>query len=229
MLLLFLMILGPVLGQAQDQRAGVRLLEALERKYSGLKDYTCDLQVHFAIETFKAPDLQARLFYKSPDRMRIDSPRVVFFPRDAGYFNPAQFTPKANTVLFLGYVTYNNRKAAQLRLIPKKIQGATQDMVLTIDQEKLLLEELILTQQGGKEVTAVFTYGTFGGFALPTFIRLILNLPAIEPGVAQGLGAIPDSGEERRVKGEIDITYTNYQVNTGLPDELFTKDKSAVN
>jgi outer membrane lipoprotein-sorting protein len=225
-LLLSLMLLGAQVTQAQDQREGLRILAALERKYAELKDYTVDIQVHFAIETFRAPDLQAKLYYKVPDKMHIESKRVVFFPRDGGYFNPAQFGQDAYTVLFLGYVTYDKRKAVQLRLIPRKIKGATtQDMVLTIDTAKLLLQEMLLTQTEGKEVTAVFTYGTFGGFELPTFIRLILNLPAAEPGMAQGFGAIPDGGEEKRVQGEITITYANYKVNTALGDELFKKNK----
>ena len=227
--MLFLMLLGPTISQAQDQREGLRILEALERKYADLKDYTVDIQVHFAIETFKAPDLQAKLYYKVPDLLRIESKRVVFFPRDGGYFNPAQFKQEDYTVLFLGYVTYDNRKAAQLRLIPKKIKGATQDMVLTIDTAKTLLQEMLLTQQGGKEVKAVFTYGTFSGFALPTFVRLILNLPAAEPGVAQGFGAIPNGTEEKRVQGEITIAYADYKVNTGLGDSIFTKNKPTTN
>jgi outer membrane lipoprotein-sorting protein len=225
--MLFLMLLWPAMPQAQDQREGLRILQALERKYAGLQDYIVDIQVHFDIETFRAPDLQARLYYKVPDLLRIESKRVVFFPRDGGYFNPAQFKQEDYTILFLGYVTYDKRKAAQLRLIPKKIKGATQDMVLTIDTARLLLQEMLLTQTGGKEVRAVFTYGTFGGFELPTFTRLILNLPAAEPGMAQGFGAIPDGGEERRVQGEITISYSNYKVNSGLGDKLFKKDKSA--
>jgi outer membrane lipoprotein-sorting protein len=223
------MLLAPALVRAQDQREGLRILAALERKYAGLKDYTVDMTVHFDIETFRAPDLHARLYYKVPDRMRIESKRVVFFPRDGGYFNPAQFKPEDYTCLFLGYVTYDKRKAAQLRLIPKKIKGQTQDMVLTIDIGKLLLQEMLLTQTGGKEVRAIFTYGAFSGFELPTFIRLHLNLPPVEPGVAQGYGVIPNGTEERRVQGEITVTYADYKVNTGLRDELFTKDKPNTN
>jgi outer membrane lipoprotein-sorting protein len=224
-LLFSLMLLGPQLSQAQDQQEGLRILQALGKKYAGIKDYTADMTVHFDIETFRAPDLHARLLYKAPDRMKIESKRVVFFPRDAGYFNPAQFKQEDYTVIFLGYVAYNKRKAAQLRLIPKKITGQTQDMVLTIDTGRLLLQEMSLTQQGGKEVKAVFTYGTFAGFELPTFIRLHLNLPPVEPGVTQGYGVIPNGTEERRVQGEIDVAYADYQVNTGLPDALFGKNR----
>ncbi|MCJ7664733.1 MAG: hypothetical protein MUO24_10910, partial [Desulfobacterales bacterium] len=98
-LLLLLMLPGPGLLRAQGQGEALRVLGALEKKYAGLKDYVCDVKVHFAIETFRAPDLQARLFYKVPDRRRIESKRVVFFPRDGGYFNPAQFKQEEYTVL----------------------------------------------------------------------------------------------------------------------------------
>jgi outer membrane lipoprotein-sorting protein len=226
-LLLSLMLLWPGVLQAQGQQEAIRILAALEKKYAGLVDYTADIQVHFDIETFRAPDLQAKLLYKVPDKMRIESKRVVFFPRDGGYFNPAQFKQEDYTILPLGYVTYDKRRAVQLRLIPKKIKGATQDMALTVDIGKLLLQEMLLTQTGGKEVRAVFTYGTFGGFELPTFIRLILNLPAAEPGIAQGFGGLPpDTEEPKRITGEITITYSNYQVNTGLGDEFFKGTKS---
>jgi hypothetical protein len=115
----------------------------------------------------------------------------------------------------------------QLRLIPKKIKGATQDMVLTIDIGKLLLREMILSQAGGKVIKAEITYGTFSSFELPTVIRLLLDLPAAEPGMAQGFSGLPpDTSEPERIKGEIAISYSNYQVNTGLGDELFKKDKS---
>jgi len=226
-LLLLLMLPGPGVLQAQGQGEALRVLAALEKKYAGLKDYVCDIQVHFAIETFKAPDVQARLYYKVPDKMRIESKRVVFFPRNGGYFNPAQFKQEEYTVLPLGYVTYDKRKAVQLRLIPKKVKGAAQDMVLTIDIGKLLLKEMILSQAGGKQVKAELTYGTFDGFELPTFIRLLLDLPADEPGMAQGFGGLPpDAGEAKRVQGEIAISYSHYQVNTGLGDELFKGTKS---
>jgi hypothetical protein len=86
---------------------------------------------------------------------------------------------------------------------------------------------MILSQAGGKEVKAEITYGTSASFELPTFIRLLLDLPAAEPGIAEGFGAPPpDAGEAKRVTGEITISYSNYQVNTGLGDELFKNNKS---
>jgi outer membrane lipoprotein-sorting protein len=219
------LLLAPGLPHAQGRQEACRILQALERKYAGLKDYTVAMRIHFDIETFRAPDLEARLYYKKPDRITIESKRVVFFPRDAGYFNPAQFRQEDYTCLPLGNVTYDKRKAVQIRLIPKKIIGQTQEMVLTIDPGELLVRQETVTQAGGKVITAEITYATFAGFELPAVIRLHLDLPAVEPGVAQGYGVIPNNAEEKRIQGTIAITYADYQVNTGLPDGLFEKNK----
>jgi len=82
-------LLSPVLLPAQEE--GARTLDAVQRKYSGLKDYTVDLNVHFDVEGFKAPDMQAKLYCKPPDKMKIESKRVFFLPKEGGTFNPFMF------------------------------------------------------------------------------------------------------------------------------------------
>ena len=51
-------------GAVQAQEGAASYLDAFEKKYSGLRDYTADVKVHFAMETFKAPDLQAKVDHK---------------------------------------------------------------------------------------------------------------------------------------------------------------------
>ena len=75
--------------QAQEDAA--RYLDSVEKKYAGLKDYAVDVNVHFDIEALKAPDMQAKLFFKAPGKMKVESKRIFFFPREGGFFNPFQF------------------------------------------------------------------------------------------------------------------------------------------
>lgn len=217
-LAIILLISLPLMPESQGGEEGLHILKALERKYAAIADYSCDLKVHFDIETFRAPDLQARLYYKRPDKIKIDSKRVIFFPREGGFFNPAQFNPEEYTILPLKVLMSEKGKAVELRLIPKKIKGPTQDIVLTIDSSSLLVRQMRLTQSGGKEVTAQITYGVFGSYELPAQIRLLLDLPPAEPAIPAG----PlDAEGAQRVKGEITINYTNYRINIGLRDEDF--------
>ena len=215
-LLIFFLLLP---GSLQAQGDATRYLEALGAKYSGLKDYIVDVNIHFDIETFKAPDLKARLYYKVPDKMKVESKRVLFFPREGGYFNPSLFKKEDFTVLFIENVTYEGKKAVKLRLIPKKKKRNIQDFVLTIDTEQNQVREVDVAQSGGREIKAELAYGTFGRFELPTRIKLLLDFPEVEPEMVKGFDMSPQG--TKRVTGRIEITYSNYKVNSGLGDEIF--------
>ncbi len=222
-LLIFFFFLPEWPARAQDE--SLRYIEALAGKYSGLKDYTANVNIHFDIETFKSPDLKARLYYKAPDKMKVESKRVLFFPREGSYFNPSLFKKEDFTVLFVESVTYEGKKAVRLRLLPKKTKTNIHDFVLTIETGQNQVREVDVTQSGGKEVKAELTYGTFGGFELPTRINLLLNFPEVEPEMVKGFDTSPR--EKKRVTGRIELTYSSYKVNSGLRDEIFKETESS--
>ena len=148
--LALLLLFSPQWIQAQED--AFRYLDSIEKKYVGLKDYTANVMVHFDIETFKAPDMEAKLYYKAPDKMKVESKRVFFFPRDGGYLNPSQFKKEGFEVRFLERSTDDGRKAVKLRLTPKKTKRNIQDFVLTIDTDRFLIREMEMTQFDGREI-----------------------------------------------------------------------------
>ena len=215
--LLILCLFSPKYLQAQGD--ATRYLEALAKKYSGLKDYMVDVSIHFDIETFKAPDLKARLYYKAPDKMKVESKRVLFFPREGGYFNPSLFNKEDFTVLFVENTTYRGKEALKLRLIPRRTKRDIQDLVLSIDTEQNQVREVDIAQSGEKEIKAALIYGTFDHFDLPIRIKLLLDFPEVEPELVKGFDTSPR--EKKRVTGRIEMTYSNYRVNSGLNDQIF--------
>jgi hypothetical protein len=191
----------------------------LEKKYSGLKDYTVDVNVHFDIEGFKAPDMQGKLYCKAPDKMKIESKRVFFFPKEGGYFNPFMFKKEDFEIKLLEHLTYDTRKAVKLRLTPKKTKRNIQDLVLTVDTDHNLIREMNASLFEGREVKTVMTYGKFNDFELPTHIELQLDIPFNESLEIKDFGQ--PTQRTKQVTGKVEITYTNYRVNSGLRDEIF--------
>jgi len=203
----------------QGQEDASRYVEVLEKKYAGLKDYVVEVRVHFDIETFKAPDIKARLFYKAPDKVKVESKQVLFFPREGGYFNPSLFKREKFTPVLLERLMHQGRQAVRLRLIPKEVKKNGHDTALTIDTEQMLVREADVIQPGGREIKAKIEYGRFSSFDLPTRIDLFLDFPASEPEMFKGFDLSPQG--TKRVKGRIELTYSDYRVNTGLSDEFF--------
>ncbi|MGA2315415.1 MAG: hypothetical protein ABSG71_03445 [Thermodesulfobacteriota bacterium] len=208
----------------QAQEDTTRYLDSIEKKYSGLKDYRVDVNVHFDIEALKAPDMQARLYFKAPDKMKVESKKVFFFPKEGGYFNPSLFKKKDFEVRLLERLIYDGRKAVRLRLTPTDMNTYNKGLVLTIDTDRNLIREIKISPSEGREIKAAIEYGMFDGFELPTHIDLQLDIPSEEP---SGMKEFTQFGQRTKsITGKIQITYSNYRVNVGLSDEIFKDTES---
>ena len=207
--------------RVQAQEDASRYLDLLEKKYSALKDYVVDVNVHFDIEVLKAPDLQAKLYYKAPDKMKVESKRIFFFPQEGGYFNPSLFKKKAFDVRLVERLIYDGRKAVRLKLTPMDTDAYDKSFVLTLDTDRSLIREIKISPSEGREVKATLDYGRFGDFELPTHIDLKLDIPSGEP---TGMKEFTQFGQKtKRITGKVEITYSNYRINVGLGDEIFGK------
>lgn len=212
-----LFLLSTELIQAQEDTS--RYLDSIENKYSGLKDYTADVNVHFDIEALKAPDMQARLYYKAPDKIKVESKRIFFLPKEGAYFNPSLFKKKDFDIRLVDRLIYNGRKAIRLKLNPMDTDTYRKGFVLTIDTDRNLIIEIRMSPSEGREVKATIEYGMFGNFELPTHIHLQLDMPSEEP---SGMKEFTQFGQKTKtITGKVEITYSNYQVNVGLTDVIF--------
>jgi len=216
-------LLSPGVIQAQEDAA--RTLDALQKKYSSLKDYTVDINVHFDIEGFKAPDMQAKLYCKPPDRMKIESKRIFFLPKEGGTFNPSMFNREDFEVKFLERLMYEGRNAIKLKLTPKKKKRNGQDFILTVDTDRNLIREMNISSFEGREVKALIEYGHFSDFDLPTRIELHLDIPFSESKEIRDFGQ--SAQPAKRITGRAEITYSNYKVNSGLSDKIFNETDSS--
>ena len=206
-------------GRIQAQEEASRYLDPIEKKYSGLNDYIVDVNVHFDIEALKAPDLQAKLYYKAPDKMKVESKRIFFFPQEGGYFNPSLFKKKDFDIRLVERLIYDGRKAVRLKLTPIDTDTFNKGFVLTIDTDRSLIREIKISPSEGREVKAALDYGRFGNFELPARIDLELDIPSEDP---SGVKEFTQFGQKtKRVTGKVEITYSNYRINVGLGDDIF--------
>jgi len=216
MIVLFLITPGVVRGQEN----AVRYLDTFVKKYAGLKDYTAEVLIHYDIEALKAPDRRAKVYYKSPDKVKFVAKGIFFFPKQGGYFNPTQFNTDNFEIKIIDHVIWNSRKAVRLQLLPKDITKSTQRFILTIDMGWHQIQAFETVTAEGRKIRAIIAYEKFGQFDLPTHIELQLEDPPAESGETKEL--IPFGQRTKRISGKVFITYANYQVNIGLKDEFFT-------
>ncbi len=76
------------------QEDAARTLDSVVKAYTGLKDFTAAVNIHYDTEAMKAPDMKATFYYKAPDQMKVDAKGIFFLPREGAFFNPFMFKPE---------------------------------------------------------------------------------------------------------------------------------------
>ncbi|MGO9480940.1 MAG: hypothetical protein ACLP05_04050 [Candidatus Kryptoniota bacterium] len=196
---------------------GQKYLQNVADNLSGIKDYTVDVRVHLDIENVQAQDMEAKIYYKEPDKVKIDSKGIFVLPKEVGVFNPRKFNPDSFDVSVLDTLTYEGDPAVRVLLVPKS--GVhRQNVALIIDKRNWLIREISSALPRGGEAKADISYGIFGKFQLPTKVEV--NFDVSNAGSSQN-----GFGEERRfqngMRGKVEIYYSDYSVNSGLSDSLF--------
>ncbi|SPD74945.1 exported hypothetical protein [uncultured Desulfobacterium sp.] len=220
-LCLTLAILLPLLCEAQED--AFRYLEPIEKKYAGLKDYTADVKIHFDMETFKAPDMEAKIYYKFPDKVKVESKRVIFFPKEGGHFNPALFKEKDYEIKLLKALSDAGKNTVRLRLTPKTMKRNLKRLILTIDTDRNIIPEMEVIQFDGRKMKASIEYMTSNGFDLPSHIKLNIDIPSYD---TEGVSEFDQWFKKPKgVNGSIEMTYSNYVINSGYRFDFFKRSR----
>ncbi len=209
-------------GSREQQEAQKYLRNVIERS-AGIRDYVVDVKVHLDMEAVKAPDMEARIYYKEPDKVKIDSKGLFFLPKEVGVFNPRRFNPEEFDADILDTLNYDGDPAVRVSLQPKKDEERAHKIVLTIDKKVWLMKEIATVPYPGRQADAKIKYGSFDGFMLPVEIDVNLDLQKVDE-QAQSFG-----NQRRRmneVRGSVTLYYSNYKINTGLSDSIFVKSGS---
>ncbi len=210
---------SPVLG-ASPQGKGAEYLENAIHKFDPVKDYVVDVKVHMDIKAVQAPDMEAKIYYKEPDKVKIDSKGLFFMPKDVGVINPRKFDPGKYEIAVLDTLTYEGDQAVRISLVPKQDETGSHNVILTIDKKDWLIVEIATAPYPGREASAKITYGIFDGFQMPVKIDVNLDVSKISgEGTEFGHGR----GRAPELKGKVEVYYSNYKINTGLSDDIFKK------
>ncbi len=204
---------------ASPQSRGAVYLEKAIHQFDGIKDYTVDVNVKVDMKAAQIPDMEAKVYFKAPDKVKIDSKGFFLMPKDVGIINPNRFNPDKFEIAVIDTLTYRGDPAVRLSLVPKENMTGDRNIVLTIDEKDWLIVEVATTPYPGRQASAKITYGDFDGFKMPVKVDVRLDIGNLDK--MRPLGHhVPRLSE---LNGTVEIRYSNYQINTGLPDKIFEK------
>lgn len=210
---------------AQDVKM---LLQKVKEKYDRVNDYSADGKLKTNVIFIKAPVAKVKVYYRKPDKIRVRNEKgVSFIPKGSVNIN-------MNNVLGL-----NNYEAVASGT--EKVQGADCRVVkifplsdeenitratLYIDEQRLLVIRSVISTRESGTYELLMQYKNYAAYGLPDKVELTFNTRDYK--LPKGISIDYDNGagKERKdeapgKKGKVEITYSGYVINKGVPDSAF--------
>lgn len=238
-IVLIVFISIPVLAQerseAKQEPSPMQVFEAIIRPYQNLSDYTVKIQAEVMIPGFRIPDFAADLYFKKPDKLHIETKSFAPIPRNSGFFDPFQFDPGKNRITFKQIVNLDDMQAELYRVEPGESEtrvrfynvwvGGNPRRILQVENHSFkgtiaLVKPTYKNVEQGPE-----------NWLMPEKARVHLTFPEGMQSRDNSSFLIKDNPvsagrikpDEIQGEGDIYISYSDWQINTGLDDSLFQK------
>jgi hypothetical protein len=224
--LLVIVISFMVRGQTKDPD---KILNEVKKNFEKIDDYSVDVSIKMDVSFLKVPDTKAKIYYKKPDKVNIESKQFALLPRRALDISPTSLLKGKYTAIFDKFETLNGVKTAVIKTIPLEESSEVVLSTFWIDLTDFIVRKVEISTKVNGTFTINLNYNSQNKFKqLPSSIIFSfnvskLNIPKRFSGQEEDNKA--DTSSNRSTIGKVFIDYSNYKVNQGLPDSLFEEKK----
>lgn len=225
LMLLFAVAINFLNSGAQDVKT---LLKQVKEKYDKVNDYTANGKMKTNVEFMKTPVADVKVYYKKPDKLKIKNEKgVSFIPKGAVNIN-------MNNVLGLdNYEAIDGGKekiyGAECRVVkifPLSDEENITRATLYIDEKQLVSMKSVISTKENGTYELLLTYKSQVAFGLPDKVELTFSTKDYK--LPKGISIDYDNGadkskadKDKNTKGKVEIIYSNYIINKGVPDSAF--------
>jgi hypothetical protein len=218
MLLLLWPLMLPAALHAQESDAW-KLLKTIQGDYERVNDYVVDIRATMKVPGLSVPEMQATMYFRKPDKVHVESERFAMLPRDAVMFHPSLFKPEEYDALAQGEAVIRGTTCRKIKLLAKSDTVRLQRIQLYVDPVKREILRMETDPGEAASASADFTYLRAAGHTMPATITIEMKSPMTMR--RSGVKQKNDTGEKEK-PAKIALTYSNYRINKGIPDAVFS-------
>nr|WP_294858642.1 hypothetical protein [uncultured Fluviicola sp.] len=204
------------------------LIEKINTKIAGAKDYTVNAHIDADIPMIQIMPSKAKIYFKQKDKFKIESKGISILPKQ-GFTELNVFLSEKSkyTAVFGDSLKIRDVDTRLINIIPNSSSGEIILAKIWVDQKNSVIMRSQVTTQSNGTVKTDFKYGNQLSYGLPSELKFEIDVKKFKmpKSVAADINKTSDDKKKTkskpRSKGTITITLTDYAVNTGLSDSLF--------
>jgi len=222
---LLLSVATIAVGNAQEIK---ELLKKVKTKYDKVNDYTATGKMKTNVIFIKAPVATVKIYYKKPDKLKIKNESgISFIPKGSVNINMNNVLGLNNfEAVAAGTEKVNGTECKVVKIFPLSDEENISRATLYIDEKNLLVLKSVISTKENGTYELVMSYKKYAEYGLPDKVELTFNTKDYK--LPKGITIDYDNGSNKdnadnakTKKGKVEITYSDYSINKGVPDSVF--------
>jgi hypothetical protein len=210
------------------QATAESLLAAVRAKLEKVNDYEASGKMKTNVIFIKAPIASVKVYFKKPNRLRIHNEAgISFVPKGAININLGNLFADASGFDIIDMGKESGSALRVIKLLPRDDES---DIVLTtlfVDEKNSVIRKAKTTTRESGTYELEMTYGKYIEYGLAD--KVIFSFNTKEFKLPKGITFDYDDGSDdedsgksiKDRKGKVEITYSEYKINKGVPDSVF--------
>lgn len=228
-----LFVISLLFSLSVNAQTAEELIQKVRAKLDKVNDYEAKGKMKTNVIFIKAPIASVKIYYKKPGKLKIiNESGISFIPK--GSVNINLSTIFVNSAGF-DIIDAGKESGTDLRIIKLLPKDENAEIVLStlyIDETLSLIKKSKTTTKENGTYELEMIYGKYAEFGLAD--KAVFSFNTKEYKLPKGVSFDyddgtkkeqstdnPDSNREKNRKGKVEITYSNYIINKGVPDSVF--------
>ncbi len=205
---------------AQKAPSASEILGKMHAVYDAVKNYTADVTVEASIPGINVKPMSAKIYFKQPDKFKVESTGFAMIPRDILLFNSRYLSEEYYDAVVQGEETVDGVRCTKLKLLARLDSLPLQRITLFIDPTQWVPVRMITDPKKGATMDIRLQHTLVKNrYVVPSSITVSMEVPRMSRG-PNATGR--EENKRTPARGTIVVRYRNYRINAGIPDAKFS-------
>ncbi len=204
------------------------IIQSVKSRLGKVNDYEAKGKMKTNVIFIKAPVANVKVFYKKPDKLRINNESgISFIPKGSVNINLNNIFINTSGFDIIDVGRENGTGLRIIKLLPKDENADVVLSTLYIDEAKSLIRKAKTTTKENGTYELEMSYGKYADYGLAD--KVIFSFNTKDYKLPKGITFDYDDGSKKEQtpeklknkKGRIEISYSGYTINKGVPDSVF--------
>ena len=204
------------------------IIQKVKSKLDKVNDYEAKGKMKTNVIFIKAPVANVKVYYKKPGQLKIHNESgISFIPKGSVNISLGNIFLNSTGFDIIDIGKENGTNLHIIKLLPKDENAEVVLSTLYIDETQSLIKKAKTTTKENGTYELEMAYGKYADYGLPD--KMIFSFNTKEYKLPKGITFDYDDGTKKEKdenklknkKGKVEISYSNYLINKGLPDSVF--------